>query len=123
MKSPFGPLALILLAAGCALFIPQETRYLQSAQDQATQEEVRQHLGTPALVTSTQGGEAVWVYEVYQKEPGSQQSWAAFGSWCDEYILTFDRQGILRNWTHKSEKHGGENLPTYCVTDGFKPHS
>jgi len=41
----------------------------------------------------------------------------------DEYVLTFDEQGILRKWTHKSEGHGGETEPACCVTDGFKPKS
>jgi hypothetical protein len=114
---------LALLGTGCTLFVPKETLYLESAQDRATEVEVRQHLGLPKLVATAQAGESVWVYEVRQLEPGSQQSWAAFGSWCDEYVLTFDKQGILRRWTHKSQKHGGETMPTYCVTDGFKPAS
>lgn len=112
--------ALLILAAGCALFIPKETLYLKSAQDRATQEEVRQNLGQPTLTASNPAGEAVWVYEVYQQEPGSQQSWAAYGSWCDEYVLTFDKQGVLRLWTHKIERHGGEMSPTFCVLNGYK---
>ncbi len=111
------------MGMGCSLFVAKETLYLKSAQGRATQEEVRQHLGKPTLVASSKAGEPIWVYEVYQIEPGSQQSWAAFGSWCDEYVLTFDRQGILRQWAHKSERHGGELSPTFCVTDGFKPAS
>ena len=116
-------LALVMLAVGCTLFEAKETLYLKSALDQATEVEVRQHLGLPRLVTETKADEAIWVYEVYEKEAGSQQSWASTGSWCDEYVLTFDKKGILRRWTHKSQRHGGENMPTYCVTDGFKPPS
>lgn len=124
MRTSCRNLTLVLLvAAGCALFIPRETLYLRSAQDHATLEEVRKNLGRPTLTASTPAGDPVWVYEVYQQEPGSQQSWAAFGSWCDEYVLTFDKQGVLRNWTHKSEKHGGENMPAYCVTGGFETAS
>lgn len=112
-----------LLEAGCALFVAKETRYLESAQGRATQDEVRKELGEPHLKASTPTGDPVWVYEVRFAEAGSQNSWSSFGSWCDEYVLTFDPQGILRHWTHKSEKHGGERMPTYCVTDGFKPGS
>ena len=116
-------LSLLVLIQGCSLFVPKETLYLRSAQDRATQEEVRQQLGQPHLQASTLAGEAVWVYEVLALEAGSQSSWSAFGSWCDEYVLTFDTQGVLRRWAHKSQRHGGETMPTYCVTGGFKPAS
>lgn len=117
--------ALVLpwLIVGCALLVPHETRYLQTAQGRATQDEVRKELGEPRLKVQTSAGDPVWVYEVRQVEAGSQNSWSSFGSWCDEYVVTFDRQGILRHWAHKSEKHGGERMPTYCVTDGFATRS
>jgi hypothetical protein len=113
----------MLLMVGCSLFVPKETLYLKTAQDQATQEEVRQRLGAPAMMTSTKAGESVWVYEVYDIEPGCQSTWCAGGSWCDEYVLTFDTEGILRRWTHKAKRHGGELMPTYCVSGGFNPPS
>ncbi len=106
---------------GCTLFIPKETLYLKSAQGRATQEEVQQQLGTPVLTSSTAAGEPIWVYHVPEQEPGSQNTWATAGSWCDEYVLTFDTQGILRHWTNKSERHGGETVPQGpCVSDGFQ---
>lgn len=105
---------------GCALFIPKETLYLRSVQDRATQEEVRQQLGAPVLTASSQEGGTIWVYHVVQQEAGSQNTWATMGSWCDEYVLTFDEQGILRHWTNKSEPHGGETVPAGpCIRDGF----
>lgn len=112
---------LALLGAACAVFVPKETLYLESAQDRATQDEVRQHLGAPKFTASTSDGSPIWVYQVYVQDPGVQNKWGAPGTWCDEYVLTFDTQGILRNWTHKSEGHGGELMPAYCVTGGFKP--
>jgi hypothetical protein len=114
---------LALLGVGCELFMAKETLYLKSAQDRAGQEDVRQHLGPPHLVAPTQAGESVWVYEVREIERGGNNSWSVTGSWCDEYVLTFDRQGILRSWTHKSQKHRDALTPTYCVRDGFKPES
>ena len=116
-------LCLALLGVGCSLFLPKETLYLESAKDRATQEEVQQQLGKPKLVASTKDGRPIWVYQVLFEDSGSQNKWGAPGTWCDEYVLTFDQQGILRSWTHKSEGHGGELMPTYCVTDGFKPGS
>ena len=116
-----GLITLALLGSGCELFMAKETAYLQSAQGRATQEEVRQQMGPPRFLATTPSGETLWVYRVWQIEPGGQNVYVSAGSWCDEYALSFDKQGILRTWTHKSEKHGGELMPTYCVTDGFKP--
>jgi outer membrane protein assembly factor BamE (lipoprotein component of BamABCDE complex) len=119
MKTPLLILTVaVATLAGCFLFIPKENLYLKSAQDRATQEEVQQRLGRPALTATTQAGESVWVYEVREEEPGSR--WTSIGMWCDEYVLTFDKQGILRRWTHKSQLHGGELMPTYCVSDGYR---
>jgi hypothetical protein len=110
---------LALLGLGCALFTDKEVSYLQSAENRATQDEVRERLGRPQRVVSTPTGEAVWVYEVRDLEPGSQSTWSTKGSWCDEYVLTFDAGGVLRAWTHKSQFHGGELMPLICVRDGF----
>jgi len=107
-------LSLIALSVGCALVTPKETLYLKSAKDRATQEEVRQHLGPPRSIASAQDRGSVWTYEVRELEPGSQNTWASIGSWCDEYRLTFDQEGILRQWTHASYVHPGEMMPVSC---------
>src|SRR5215475_10657631 len=95
--------SLLIFAVGCAGFIPKETRYLESAQDRATQEEVRQELGAPTLTLSNDKGEVLWVYHVREQQPGNRIT--APGMWCDEYVLMFDQQAILRQWTHRSEFH------------------
>jgi hypothetical protein len=107
---------LILTGMGCALLVPQETRYLQSAQDRATQDEIRQRLGEPRHTASIPEGGTVWIYEVLDLEPGSQSTWSTTGSRCDEYTLIFDTHGILRHWTNTWQRHGGEMMPTYCVS-------
>ena len=112
---------LALAGSGCTLFVAKETLYLHAAQDRATQPAVRERLGVPWQTASTLGGETVWVYAVWEEHPGSR--WTATGMWCDEYVLTFDYQGVLRRWTHKSQLHGGTLRPTYCVDNGFKPGS
>jgi hypothetical protein len=109
----------VVAQAGCMLFIDPESRYLKTARDRATQEEVRQRLGAPWWVGKTAAGETLWVYEIREEDPGSR--WTSTGMWCDEYVLTFDTQGILRGWSHQSQLHGGELMPMYCVKDGFKP--
>jgi outer membrane protein assembly factor BamE (lipoprotein component of BamABCDE complex) len=110
-----------LLFVGCTLFEAKDMTYLRQAQDRATQEEVRERLGAPALIKAAPAGESTWVYEIRQEQSGSRIT--APGMWCDEYVLTFDSQGVLRQWTHRSQFHGGEVMPTYCVSDGFKPAS
>ena len=107
----------VTATTGCAQFIPSETLYLRSARDRATQQEVEQQLGHPALTASNERGEAVWVYRVRGEQPGNRMT--PPGMWCDEYVLTFDREAVLREWTHRSEFHGGELMPTYCVSGGY----
>ena len=109
-----------VLGTACSAFIAKETLYLESAQHRATQEEVRQQLGKPYQAVTSQARNPIWVYHAYYEDPGPYNQCGTAGTWCDEYVLTFDKEGILRGWTHKSEGHGGELTPTYCVTDGFK---
>ena len=110
-------LVVILMLAGCGLLVPKETRYLRSAQGRDSQEQVIQNLGRPRIATIGPDGDAVWVYQIREEDPGNR--WTSIGLWCDEYVLTFDDHSILRRWTHKSEFHGGELMPAYCVPDGF----
>jgi len=107
--------------SGCAFFMSKEGRYLTSAKDHAVQEEVRRQLGDPRTVSSAQDGSIVWVYEVRDIEPMSQSSWSTLGSWCDEYRISFDRDGVLRNWRHRSFLHGGELMPESCTSGVEKP--
>jgi len=101
---------------GCAVFEAKEITYLRSAENRATQEEVKQRLGPPALTKTGPAAESILVYQVREQQPGGRYN--APGMWCDEYVLTFDGQAILRQWTHKSYFHGGELQPTFCVPDG-----
>ena len=110
-----------LLVVGCSLFEAKEATYLRGAQGRATQEEVRERFGPPALIKAAPAGESTWVYQIRQEQSGSRMT--APGMWCDEYVLTFDGQGILRRWTHETHFHGGELMPTYCVPGGFKSES
>lgn len=111
---------LLVANIGCTLVIPEETRYLKLAQDRVTQDEIKQELGSP-LFASARAGETVWVYQIREEQSGSRIT--APGVWCDEYVLTFDDKGVLRQWTHKSKFHGGERMPTYCVEDGYQSKS
>lgn len=119
-RLPSALLAVAMMVLGCSFLVPKESLYLRSAKDRATQEEVQQQLGSPWVTSSTPEGESQWVYEVREVEAGAQNTWATAGSWCDEYVLTFDSQGILRSWTHKSYFHGGETMPIRCDSGVLK---
>ncbi|MEP6887678.1 MAG: hypothetical protein ABI945_05070, partial [Nitrospirales bacterium] len=67
---------------------------------------------------SLRSGESPWIYQIFDWQPGDNRVTAP-GTWCDEYILTFDHERVLRRWTHKTYFHGGEAFPTYCVPDRF----
>ena len=108
---------LALVGPGCGLLTSKEETYFTSAENRATQEEVRQRFGSPQRVMATNTGGAIWVYEVRDLEPGSQSTWSTKGSWCDEYVLSFDDAGVLRAWTHQSQFHGGELMPLDCIRD------
>jgi len=112
-------IGLLLVVSGCAVFEAKETRYLRSVQGQATQAEIRQHMGPPWRTASTPVGEVQWVYEVREEDPGSR--WTSTGLWCDEYVLTFDSHAVLRRWTHRSFFHGGELMPDRCESGVQKP--
>ena len=95
-------LSVALGLTSCALFLSKESRYLSSAKDNATEADVKQHLGEPAQIISDESRKAIWIYETrkYVQE-GTNNAWTTIGSWrCETYSLTFDDNQILREWTH-----------------------
>jgi hypothetical protein len=60
-----------------------------------------------------------WVYQITQREKGGNNILNITGYWCDEYVLTFDQRGVLRDWAHKSQKHRDPPSRADCVTNGF----
>ncbi|WP_447987375.1 hypothetical protein [Nitrospira sp. Nam74] len=113
--------SLMALGAGCGLFLDQEVIFLQRAQDHATQREVRERLGPPLWTATPRPGETVFVYQITQREKGGNNIFDITGFWCDEYVLTFDQEGILRHWRHKSKKHRDPPTSANCVSNGFAP--
>jgi hypothetical protein len=99
----------LVLVAACTP--PKPVAFLQSAQDRATQTDIRARMGEPRSTTSQPGG-AVWVYEFWDHEYGSR--FQPSSAWCDEYRLRFDQAGILREWEHHRDRHPGEMMPASC---------
>jgi hypothetical protein len=114
-------ISLAVLGTGCGLFLDKEVLFLQRAQDRATQQQVRDHLGPPLWTVTRPTGDTVWVYQIMQREKGGNNILDIIGFWCDEYVLTFDEGEVLRHWEHKSQKHRDAPSQTDCVIDGFTP--
>ena len=100
-----------LILSACALIIPPECRYLKAAQNHATMAEVQERLGVPLTRNDTPNG-TTWLYEVLEEQPTHRGTPTGF--WCDEYRVSFDSDGILRAWTHRSFFHKGELQPEPC---------
>ena len=108
-----GLLALALGIAACSHLQSKEAAYLDSAKGQATQANVRQELGAPKAVRKGEAGEGIWVYEFREQQSGNR--YTPPGTWCEEYLLTFDDKAVLQKWKQVSHFHGGELMPTECI--------
>lgn len=70
---------------------------LPSHVGEATLQMVNDRYGRPHKVESEQNGGETWTY--YERGSGTASfAGSSKGSFCREYQLTFDRQGILRDW-------------------------
>jgi hypothetical protein len=102
-----------LVVSACGSLQSKEASYLDSVRGQGTQAEVRRHLGEPTSTTVGDAGTSIWMYEKREQQPGNR--YTAPGMWCEQYILTFDQQSVLRDWSRREHFHGGELMPTECV--------
>ena len=112
-------LCVAMMLSACAAFEGKDAAWLDKVQGQATQEQIRGRWGEPVSTQSLESGGSLWIYEKREEQPGNR--YAAPGTWCEEYALTFDKQAILRRWTHRSYFHGGELMPAKCIPDIAAP--
>jgi hypothetical protein len=106
---------LAMTLSACASVESKQAAFLETGQDQASQEDIRLQWGDPTNSRSLDGGQSLWTYEKREQQSGNR--YAAPGIWCTQYALTFDERGILRHWTKQSYFHGGELMPRQCVPD------
>ncbi len=107
------------LVGACSHAQGTDASYLDSAMGHATQTEVRQQLGEPKATRAGASGETVWVYEKREQQPGNR--FTSPGMWCEQYLLTFDQQAVLRTWSQRSHFHGGELMPAECIPSAPSP--
>jgi hypothetical protein len=90
----------LLFLTGCGLFQEEEVVYLKKAMtSHATQDDVKRRLGIPQAARWLPNGETAWTYQVWTNTGGDLNGPGE--SYCDEYRLRFDRDAILRDWTHQ----------------------
>jgi len=91
-----GETAILVLAvlSGCGEF---ETGYFQSKVNQVTQEEVAKRYGTPHKQEKQPDGRSLWTYYVRGSGTSGYSGYAR-AEYCRAYLLTFDQQGMLRDW-------------------------
>lgn len=96
----------LLAASACSSI---ETNYFQSKVNAATYQQVADRYGAPHKIESSDKNHETWIYF----ERGSAvRGYAGYGrpEPCRAYHLTFDQEGILRDWSEQS-----------CHTDPASP--
>ncbi len=74
-----------------------ETQYFKDRVNEATAERVAKRYGLPHKVEQREGRQTVWTY-FERGSATSSYAGTARSSFCRAYALTFDREGILRDW-------------------------
>jgi hypothetical protein len=80
------------------VFEGPEGPYLRTAQNHATQDDIRKRMGQPPATQPLETGETVWQYEYYGYHGGDRNTPGQI--WCDRYSLAFDNQSVLRHWDY-----------------------
>jgi hypothetical protein len=91
MRHLIVPTSLILLI-GCA---PTSWRmdYLKEGLGRVSQDDIALKRGPPMSKDALSTGETVWLYQYTSAD--------VHQTWCHEYVLKFDPQKILRDWTRE----------------------
>ena len=102
--------AACLVLSACALFQSWQTIYLKKAVNHATKEEVLEHMGPPRDSRKANTGGSLLLYRVKEFQAGDLNGPGRW--WCDDYVLRFDQDDILRQWS-TSDCSRSYNLPAY----------
>lgn len=89
-----GLLLLSISWPSCSYF---ETGYFRTGVNEATQEIVGRRYGAPHKIEILDTGESVWTYYDRGSATASYGGYAK-RTFCRAYTLTFDKEGILRDW-------------------------
>jgi hypothetical protein len=76
----------------------REAVYFQDKVNEVTQEKVAKRYGSPPKTEVLQNGGEAWTY--YDRGSGTASyTGHATTTYCRAYVLTFDKEGVLRGWT------------------------
>lgn len=91
MRRLIVPISLIILI-GCA---PTSWRmvYLNEGLGRVSQDDIAVKMGPPMSTDAFSSGETAWHYQYTSAD--------VHQTWCHEYVLKFDTQKILRDWTRE----------------------
>jgi len=90
-------LSLAVALGGVAACSDPDTRYYKDRIDTVTMDQVVRRYGPPHKSESLDDHRTVWTY--YERGSGTASySGFATGGYCHAYVLTFDRDDILREW-------------------------
>lgn len=84
----------LVFSGACGEF---ETGYFQSKVNQVTQDEVARRYGMPHKQEKQPDGYSLWTYFVRGSGTSGYSGYART-EYCRAYLLTFDQQGMLREW-------------------------
>ena len=86
----------MLLQVGTVSCDLREGTYFQDKVNEVTQEKVAKRYGSPHKTEALQNGREAWTY--YDRGSGTASyTGYATGTFCRANMLTFDREGILRD--------------------------
>ena len=97
------PSVILLAVLACAQPV-WRAQYLTEQVNVATQDQVRSKFGEPEDVRPSTTGYEVWVYRIGKNAKYGDPATYGEGSVligsgeCVAYVLTFDKQAILRSW-------------------------
>ena len=88
----------VLFSMSCGLI---ETHYFKDRVNEVTQERVARRYGPPHTVQPLQTGGETWVYYDRGSATASYAGYAE-SKYCRAYSLTFDKEGVLRDWNEQT---------------------
>jgi hypothetical protein len=91
-------LLLALIAESCGMI---ETQYFKDRVNEISQERVARRYGPPHKAEPLQNGGEAWTY--YDRGSGTA-SYAGYAEskYCRVYVLSFDKEGVLRDWSEQT---------------------
>ncbi len=84
--------------ASCGSF---ETGYFQGRVNEATQDAVAKRYGAPHTIEELDNGGSVWTYYDRGSATASYSGYST-STFCRAYVLSFDKEGILRDWKQQT---------------------